>query len=363
MNQKLTLVLNSGSSSIKFKIFTKDLKVVASGIMEKIGLPGSFVDFILDKTKKHSTINLENHEAAIKQLFLLLNKAGINFENITKIGHRVVHGGEKFIKPTLVDRKVLRELKRYNKLAPLHNPKNIAGIEACMNILPQAKNYAVFAYLYPLPAKIYHKYHIRRYGFHGISHQYVAEESARILKKTKPNLIVCHLGSGDSITAIKEGKSVDTSMGFTPLEGLMMSTRTGDMDPALGMFLHHEGMNQTKIQHLFNSESGLLGVSGLKDMRDVMIANGYKIPGYQSSVKFTAENKKWARIALQMFVYRVRKYIGAYSLILGHVDALVFTAGIGERNQDVRNLITKGLKFKKLVIPTNEELMIAKLIA
>lgn len=374
MKKQLILVLNSGSSSIKFQIFTKELVVVAAGIMEKIGLPGSFIDFVLNKTKKHIVVGIENHETAIKQLFLLLQKSGVDFNDIFKIGHRVVHGGEKFIKPTLINRAILNELKKYNKLAPLHNPKNIAGIEACLKILPKAKNYAVFdtafhstipdyVYLYALPTAIYRKYQIRRYGFHGISHSYVALTAAKILKKPKPNLIICHLGSGCSITAIEKGKSVDTSMGFTPLEGIMMATRTGDLDPAIPLFLHKEGWSLDQIETLLNKESGLLGVSGLRDMRDIMVANGYKIPGYVSPVKFTAEQKKLAQLALKMFVYDVRKYIGSYALSLGQVDALVFTAGIGERNNDVRKLIVKDLKFKVMVVPTNEELMIAKSIA
>ena len=238
-----------------------------------------------------------------------------------------------------------------------------------------AKNYAVFdtafhstlpdyAFLYPLPYDLYKKQSIRRYGFHGISHEYVSSEAAKKLKKKKPNLIVCHLGSGCSMTAVREGKSVDTSMGFTPLEGLMMSTRTGDIDPSIALYLADQKWSTSRIQKLFNSESGLKGVSGLKDMRDIMIASGYKIPGYKLPVKLDKKQKYLAKLALQMFVYRVRKYVGAYTAVLGKVDAIVFTAGIGERNKDVRDLVVKGLpqKPKVLVVPTNEELMIAKSI-
>jgi acetate kinase len=190
----------------------------------------------------------------------------------------------------------------------------------------------------------------------------VSLEAAKKLKKKNCNLITCHLGSGCSITAIKNGKSVDTSMGFTPLEGLMMSSRTGDIDPAIVFYLLKEGMSVKAIDHVFNSESGLLGVSGMKDMRDIMVASGYKIPGYICKRIFSKEQKRLAQLALKMFVYRVIKYLGAYMAVLGRVDAIVFTAGIGERNQDIRDFIVKGLpiKTKVLVIPTNEELMIAR---
>ncbi len=373
-SRKFILVLNSGSSSIKFKIFNQGFEVVAAGIMEKIGLSGSFIEFDFGAEKNKKEVNLPNHEVAMKQLFLLLKENSISLEDIAKVGHRVVHGGEEFTKPTLITGSVLNKLKKYNKLAPLHNPKNILGIEACVKLMPNVPEYAVFdtsfhatipdfVYLYALPVSIYKKYKIRRYGFHGISHSYVALEAAKILKKKKPNLIICHLGSGCSVTAIEKGVSVDTSMGFTPLEGIMMSTRTGDLDPEIPLHLIQEGWSLEKVQNLFNKESGLVGVSGLRDMRDIMIASGYRIPGYKSPLNFTLEQKRLAKLALQMFVYDVRKYIGSYLLALGHVDSLVFTAGIGERNKNIRDLITKGLKMKSLVVPTNEELMIAKSIA
>lgn len=374
MAKKYIMVLNSGSSSIKFKIFNQGFEVVAAGIMEKIGLSGSFIEFDFGAEKNKKEVNLPNHEVAMKQLFLLLKENSISLEDIAKVGHRVVHGGEEFTKPTLITGSVLNKLKKYNKLAPLHNPKNILGIEACIKLMPSVPEYAVFdtsfhstipdfVYLYALPVSIYKKYKIRRYGFHGISHSYVALEASKILKKKNPNLIICHLGSGCSVTAVKKGISVDTSMGFTPLEGVMMSTRTGDLDPEIPLFLIQEGWTLTRIQDLFNKESGLIGVSGMRDMRDIMVANGYSIPGYKSPIIFTEQQIKLAKLALKMFVYDVRKYIGAYALALGQVDAIVFTAGIGERNKDIRNLITQGLKIRTLVVPTNEELMIAKLIA
>jgi acetate kinase len=375
MKQKFILVINAGSSSLKFKLFKEDLSDVASGIVEKIGAKGSFIDFKFKKTSEKRVLTIKNHDQAIEAVIDVLHENKIDFSQIVKVGHRVVHGGEKFVKPAVVNAKFLKEIVQFNKLAPLHNPNNIAGIKACLKLLPNAKSYAVFdtafhasipdyAFLYPLPYKMYTKHKVRRYGFHGTSHQYVSLVAAKKLKKVKPNFITCHLGSGCSITAIRDGLSVDTSMGFTPLEGLMMSTRSGDIDPAIIFYLKREGMTESQIDRLLNFESGLKGVSGMKDMRDIMIANGYKIPGYKSPVKFTKEQKYLAKVALQMFVYRVRKYIGAYTAVIGDVDAIVFTAGVGERNKDVRDLIVKNLKHKPkvMVIPTDEEYMIAALI-
>ncbi len=372
---KKVLVINAGSSSLKFKLFDFELRELLVGIVEKIGLHGSFVEYTVKHKKKKYFSRIDNHSEAFKALLHVLAENKIDLLEIERVGHRVVHGGEQFTKEILITDRFLRDLRKYNKLAPLHNPNNIAGILACMKFLPKAKNFAVFdtgfhatipdyAYLYPLPYRFYREYAIRRYGFHGISHEYVSDQAAKKIKKKTCNLITCHLGSGCSIAAIKAGKSVDTSMGFTPLEGLMMSSRTGDIDPAIVFYLLKEGMTAKEIDHVFNSQSGLLGVSGMKDMRDIMVASGYKIPGYVCKTKFSKEQVRLARLALKMFVYRVIKYIGAYMAVLGKVDAIVFTAGIGERNQDIRDFIVKGLpiKPKVLVIPTNEELMIARIV-
>ena len=374
-NNKNILVINAGSSSLKFKLFDRKLKSFAEGIVEKIGLSGSFIDYKFNKVQDKLTKNVKNHNQAIELVLAVLVQNGFDFKTVVKVGHRVVHGGEKFVKPTLINKAVLKELEKLNPLAPLHNPNNIAGIKACQKLMSWTSNYAVFdtafhstipdyAYLYPLPYKIYKQKAVRKYGFHGTSHQYVALEAAKKLKKTKPNLITCHLGSGCSMAAIKEGKSIDTSMGFTPLEGLMMSSRSGDIDPAIIFYLYRQGMKVDEIDSLLNKESGLKGVSGFKDMRDIMLASGYKIPGYKSLIKFTKEQKYLSKVALQMFTYRVKKYIGAYTVVLGKVDAIVFTAGIGERNADIRKLITKDLlgTLKVLVIPTNEEKQICELI-
>lgn len=372
---KYILVINAGSSSLKFKVFDQKFKEAAGGLVEKIGLSGSFLEYRFAGKGNKVNLTIGDHAAAVAAVMKALAENKIDFKRIFKVGHRVVHGGEKFIRPTLVTPRVLKQLEPFNKLAPLHNPHNIAGIRACFALLPQAKNYAVFdtafhatipdyAFLYPLPHRVYKKYAVRRYGFHGTSHQYVSLMAAKKLKKQKPNLITCHLGSGCSVAAIKRGKSVDTSMGFTPLEGLMMSTRTGDIDAGIIFYLLREGLSATAIDKLLNFESGLRGVSGLRDMRDIMVASGYPVAGYRSPMKFNQTQKYLARLALRMFVYRVRKYIGAYSAVLGRVDAIVFTAGIGERNQDVRDLIVRGLprRPRVLVIPTNEELMIAQMI-
>jgi acetate kinase len=384
MSNQFILVINAGSSSLKFKLFTTALKEIGEGIVEKIGLPGSFLNYKLNRKEQKVGIKIKDHHQAMEAVIGALRDNGVDFQKIVKVGHRVVHGAEKFVKPTLLTPQIIKQLEQFNKLAPLHNPNNIAGIKACRKLLPGAEQWAVFdtafhstipdfAHLYPIPFDIYQKHKVRRYGFHGISHQYVSEQAGCLLKKKRPNLIICHLGSGCSITAIKAGRSVDTSMGFTPLEGLMMSSRSGDIDPAIIFYLAREGMTLAEIDKLLNSQSGLLGVSGFKDMRDIMVAAGYKVPGYRPSTSPPAPSlvrrgsisqRRLASLALKMFVYRVRKYIGAYSAVLGRVDAIVFTAGIGERNKDVRNLITRGLalKCRVLVIPTNEELMIGKLI-
>jgi acetate kinase len=373
---KNILVINAGSSSLKFKLFDESLQETGSGIVERIGLSGAFIASKFDGAEKKVDISAKNHKDAMSAVVHALAENGVDFESIKKVGHRVVHGGEQFVQPTKVSTQMLKDLREFNRLAPLHNPNNIAGIEACQRILPHAENWAVFdtafhstipdyAYLYPLPYSFYEKRAIRRYGFHGISHMYVSEQATKKLRKKKANLITCHLGSGCSICAIKSGRSVDTSMGFTPLEGLMMSTRCGDIDPSIVSYLLNDGMKLSEVDELLNFRSGLKGVSGLKDMRDIMVASGYKVPGYKPSQKFDDEDKRLAKLALKMFFYRIVKYIGAYSAVLGDVDAIVFTAGIGERNKDIRNLIMRALnyKYKMLVIPTNEELMIARQIS
>lgn len=340
------LVINCGSSSIKYQLFDMPgRKIISKGLIERVGERGS---------------KIKNHRQGIE---LILK----NISDIQAVGHRVVHGAEEFRKPTLINESVISKIRKCSKIAPLHNPANLAGILACRNILKNVPQVAVFdtafhhslpdyAYIYGLPYEYYKKFRIRKYGFHGTSHEYVAEETAKRLKKPlkKLRLITCHLGNGCSMTAIKFGKSIDTSMGFTPLEGLLMGTRSGDIDPALVLFLQQNlGLSVDRVGEILNKKSGLKGISGISnDMRKIFAA--YK------------KGNKRARLAIEIFIHRIRKYIGAYTTLLEGLDALVFTAGIGENQKGLREKICKNLfnhlkiKPRILVVPTNEELMIAK---
>ena len=366
MRHHKILVINSGSSSIKYRLFdvcTDNTKhdahynLLAKGLIEKIGQKGSGVS---------------NHKEGIQSLLDLLitkKETGLkSFQEIFAIGHRVVHGGVEFERPTLITEEVIAKIRECIQLAPLHNPANLAGIEACEELLPRTKQVAIFdtafhqtlpkyAYIYGLPYEYYEKYNLRKFGFHGTSHHYVALEAAKILKKPlkKLKLITCHLGNGCSITAVKYGKSIDTSMGFTPLEGLVMGTRCGDIDPASVIFLaEREKISLEKIDKVLNYNSGLKGISGISnDMREIKQA--------------ARTGHRRAQLALDIFTYRIKKYIGSYITALEGVDAIVFTAGIGENERDIRQNILKGFfnflnrrKVKILVIPTNEELMIAR---
>jgi len=350
------LVINCGSSSIKYKLFEfPRLTVITKGLIAGIGEEGKSV---------------KNHTQGMRLVFskLIENKAVRDLDEIGAIGHRVVHGGEEFFKPHLIDRAVMKKIEENCELAPLHNPANLAGIKASKKLLSAIPQIAVFdtafhqsipdyAYRYPLPAKYYRTYGIRKYGFHGTSHQYVAMRTAQILKKPLRTLkiITCHLGNGCSITAVRGGKSIDTSMGFTPLEGLMMGTRSGDMDTAVAIYLmQKEHLTPFQIEEILNKKSGLLGVSGLSN--DIRVIKQKAKKGNQR-----------ARLALEMFIYRIAKYIGAYFFALGGADAVVFTAGVGENNPDFIARIRKsihrsvGKRLKVLVVPTDEELMIATL--
>ena len=371
MLEKYILVINAGSATLKFKIFDfDDLKLVKEGIVERIGLMNSFIQI----GEQKEIYEVENHEQAFK---LLVSKITDFKDKIVLIGHRVVHGGEEFTEPILVTKKIFQRLTNYNKLAPLHNPVNLSCIAASIKYLKEVSDAAVFdtgfyrtlpdyAYIYALPLKFYQRYKIRRYGFHGISHQYVAEKAAEKLKKplNQLNLITCHLGSGCSITAIKNGQAIDTSMGFTPLEGLVMSTRSGSIDPAIPLYLIRRlKMSEDEVNNLLNKRSGLFGLSGSMDMREVLVKAGYKVPSFDFKERITKREKQISQLTIKLFIYNIKKYIGAYAAILGKIDALIFTAGIGERSTIIRRLILNGLpKFKTLVIPTNEELMIASLV-
>lgn len=343
---------------------------VASGIVERIGRERTFlIHRPTNKTEIKIPAKVPDHNTAIKLTLdaLIHPSYGVirELSQIRAVGHRVVHGGEEFSRSVLITKKVIKTIKRCFELAPLHNPPNLLGIMACRRLLPGIVQVAVFdtafyqsmspyAYVYGLPYKLYKRYSIRRYGFHGTSHKYVAIMAAKTLKRPlkKLKLVTCHLGNGCSITATEFGKAVDTSMGFTPLEGLLMGTRCGDIDPAVVFYLmDKEKLTVEKINDILNKKSGLLGLSGISnDMRDV----------YKAAQK----GNKRAKLAFEVFVYRIQKYIGAYAAAMGGLDAIVFTAGIGENHAPTRKAVCKKLGFlgkvKVLVIPTNEELMIAQ---
>lgn len=373
------LVFNAGSATLKFKVFYfRSLKEKIAGNFERIGL---LHPFLVIGQREWQFRKVGNHEQALRIILQRLQSIdyGLRLKEIVDIGHRVVHGGEKFFKPLVVTPKIWQKIAQYNKLAPLHNPANLAVIRACYKLLPGVKNMAVFdtgfykdlkpeVFLYALPLRFYTQYHIRRYGFHGISHGYVAKEAAKKLNKplSKLNLITCHFGNGDSITAIKGGKPIDTTMGFTPLEGLTMGTRSGDLDPSVPLYLIQGlKMKPTQVYNLLNKKSGLLAISGFtSDMREILLASGYKVYDYQSKRKYTKKQKERAKLALSMFIYDIQRYISAYAGLLGKVDTIVFTGGMGERSPVIRRLALEGLRFTKkpkvLIIQTDEELAIAK---
>ncbi|MCS7180348.1 MAG: acetate kinase [bacterium] len=381
------LVLNCGSSSIKFKLFEMPEEILISyGSVEKIGEEISIFKYY-GKVKIEEKLKVETYQKGIEFIAKTLVENEIeNIEEIKGIGHRVVHGGEGFERSTIIDENVIKKIEEYIFLAPLHNPHNLAGIKACIKIFPKSIQVAAFdtafhttiseiSYLYAIPYSFYEKYKIRRYGFHGISHRYVARRASEIMGKGKYdiNAITCHLGNGCSITAVKNGKSFDTSMGLTPLEGLIMGTRCGDIDPGIILYFL-EGLNfkSSEVSEILNKKSGLLGISGVSnDFRNLL-------PLYNKDKKVT--------LAIDMFCYRIKKYIGSYMAILGKVDAIVFTGGIGENVPLIREKALSNLEIfgvildieknkeiigkeseiskeesivKIFVIPTNEELRIA----
>ncbi len=368
------LVINSGSSSIKYQFFnTEKSEPLCRGIVERIGSGKSSLRHYKYKKRPFvSTVDAVDHNQAIRHIFGMLTcpELGVigSYKEISAIGHRVVHGAELFSQPTLIDTKVIKAIEKFNDLAPLHNPPALLGIRACRRFAKGIAQVAVFdtafhqtipsyAYIYGIPYEFYSRYKIRRYGFHGTSHKFVAEQAARIMKRprAKLKLVTCHLGNGCSITAIKNGRSMDTSMGLTPLEGLLMGTRCGDIDPAVVLYImEKKDLSIKSADNLLNKESGMLGLSGISnDMRDIQR-------------KARAGNKR-SKLTLDIFVYRIKKYIGAYTASMDGLDAIVLTGGIGENSRLIRKRINKGLKnfltkfnAKLLVIPTNEELMISR---
>jgi acetate kinase len=334
------LVVNSGSSSIKYQLFDMEQgeRLLVKGIADKIGLDDSYLRQTDEQGAQQQDMPLPDHRAALHAISEALRRYRRGKEtagHIQGVGHRVVHGGEMFSGSVLIDKDVMQKLRRLAELAPLHNPPNILGIEVCQELLPSVPNVAVFdtalhqtmppkAYLYALPMELYKKYGIRKYGFHGTSHAYVAREAAWHMGRPLAELkvITCHLGNGCSVTAFARGRSVDTSMGFTPLEGLVMGTRSGDLDPAVPLYLVKDlHMEADAADDLLNKESGLQGLCGVRDMRDILEMQ----PGSEA-----------ARTAVEVFVYRLQKYIGAYTAALGGVQAIVFTAGIGENSPFIR---------------------------
>lgn len=390
------LVLNCGSSSIKYQLFLMEgsnWDVLAKGGVEKIGLKGSFLKHEKQNGEK---VLLEgeilDHQTGIDYILgvMLSERHGCiaSMEEIDAVGHRVVHGGEAFNSSVFITNEVITKMEDCIDLAPLHNPPNLKGIKAILSLLPNVPQVGVFdtafhqtmprhAYMYAIPFSLYKKYGVRRYGFHGTSHRYVSQRACEILNVdyTKQRIISCHLGNGASVTAIKNGESVDTSMGFTPLEGLMMGTRCGDLDVgAVTYIMDKELIGTRSASTLFNKHSGMLGVTGISsDMREIEAA--------------VAKGDAMATLGMEMYTYRIKKYIGSYAAAMGGVDILIFTGGIGENDDSTRSLVcneldymgvvmdanknkglrgremdisTEGTKVRILVVPTNEELVIAQ---
>lgn len=386
------LVVNAGSSTLKFQLLnTETSEVVAKGNVEKIGEGNSFLRYKANGVENIYNSDINNHKQAIEIVIEKLTDSEVgvigSISEIDAFGHRVVNVGEDYFDSCIVDRKTVEDFKTKIDFSPLHVPGAISGIEACMDVCPNTPNVAVFdigfhktipeyVYRYAIPKRYYTDYKIRRYGAHGTSHKYVSQRCADLMGKNIEDLkiITCHLGSGASITAIKNGESFDTSMGFTPLEGIMMNTRSGDIDPAVIEFIcNKENKTASEVVRILNKESGLLGVNGkVSDMREILE---------------NMDNPD-VKLALDMYNHRIKKYIGAYAAALGGVDAIVFTAGVGEHTPEVREAVTNGLEFlgvkvdheknfgakrgaeveistddskvKVFIIPTDEEYMIAK---
>jgi len=382
------LSINTGSSSIKCTLYEMpQTKILMKGSIERIGQSPALISFDFGQTRRNLKRDVADYHQGVEFFLSMLTARETQVlpstDQIDVVGHRVVHGGQKFSQAVLINDEVMSLIKEYAEFAPLHGSPNIAAIQSCQRLLPKSFNVAVFdtalyqaiparAYLYGLPIEMCEKQGIRRYGFHGISHSYVAKEASRLIGKRLEELriITCHLGSGASVTAFKHGKAVDTSMGFTPLEGVLMGTRPGDLDSGIIIYiLKHLGLNAEQLEELLNKDSGLKGLCGKSDMRDI--------------IYLTEQGDEKARDALDVFVYRIQKYIGAYAAVLGGIDAVVFTGGIGENSPVLRKKIldafgyldvkvheeknlsneaffsTKDSSVYAMTIPANEELAIA----
>ena len=385
------LVINCGSSSLKYQLFDMtDESVLCKGLVERIGIEGSKLTHKVGSEKLVVEEAMKDHTAAIKHVFdaLVDEKYGVvkSLDEVNAIGHRVLHGGDKLTASCIIDENVKAKVKEFIKFGPLHNPANLMGIEACESLVPGKKNIAVFdtafhqtmparTFMYAIPYEYYEDYRLRKFGFHGTSHRYVTLRTAELLNTDKKNLnvITVHLGNGSSIAAIKNGECYDTTMGLTPLEGLLMGTRSGDIDPTVMTFLMNEkGYSADEMNQILNKKSGVLGVSGLSsDFRDLEEA--------------AEKGNERAQLALDMFITRVRRYVGGFMAELGHIDAISFAGGIGENSVSMRKLILENMeeygiiiddakndtreeavisadnsRVKVLVVPTNEELMIAR---
>lgn len=384
------IAINAGSSSLKFQLLQMPKEeVLTKGLVERIGLNDSVFTIEVDGEKVKEIKDIQDHSEAVSMLLDKLVKHNIisSLDEIEGIGHRVVHGGEKFNDSVLITDEVLHEIEEISYLAPLHNPANVVGIKAFKNVLPNVPAVAVFdtafhqsmpekSFLYSLPYEYYEEYGIRKYGFHGTSHKYVSERAAELLGRPveQLRLLSCHLGNGASIAAIEGGKSIDTSMGFTPLAGVTMGTRSGNIDPSLIPYIMQKtGQSAEEVINVLNNKSGMLGVSGFSsDLRDI-----------ESEAE---KGNERAELALEVFASRIHKYIGSYAARMAGIDAIIFTAGIGENSTSVRERVLRGLEFmgvywdpalnqvrgkeafisyphspvKVIVIPTNEEVMIAR---
>lgn len=387
------LVINSGSSSLKYQILgMEDETLLCKGIVEKIGMEDSKIEQKCSGKKIEKNVKINDHEEALKVVIDMItdNEFGClkNINEIQAVGHRVVHGGEDFASSVMIDEEVIKALEDNSNLAPLHNPANITGIKAAEKLLPGVPQVGVFdtafhqtmpekAFMYPIPYEMYKKYKIRRYGFHGTSHRYVCKRAGEILNKRKRDLkiVSAHIGNGASIAAVEKAKVIDTSMGLTPLEGLVMGTRSGDIDPAIPLFLMRNGYSEHDVDEMLNKKSGVFGLSDYvsSDMRDIRKARD--------------EGNKLAAMALDVYIYRIAKYIGSYATAMKGIDVLIFTAGVAENTIEIRKRVceyltvfgveiddskneelngsegiisTKDSKVTVMIVPTNEELMIAR---
>ena len=387
------LVINCGSSSLKYQLIDSNTEnVLAKGLCERIGLEGSSITHKSEgKDKLETKVDMPDHTVAVKLVIEKLTDKEVgciqSLDEIQAVGHRIVHGGERFSKATLITEEVIKDIEACSDLAPLHNPANLVGIRSCMEVMKDLPMVAVFdtafhqtmpkkAYLYGLPYEYYDKYKVRRYGFHGTSHQFVSNRAAEILGKDSKDMkiIVCHLGNGASVSAVKNGECVDTSMGLTPLEGLIMGTRSGDIDPAIFEYVaKKENLTMEEMMNVLNKKSGIFGMSGISsDFRDILAAKN--------------AGDERAEVTMDAYAYRIAKYIGAYTAAMNGVDAIAFTAGIGENNFEIRKRVSSylgylgteideeknqvageeaiiskdGSKVVILAVPTNEELAIAR---